>query len=344
MQRFLKIDITKVVRDYLLNSPSTIYKIPQFEFDTIIEKKTWRNGETYFYQRNDKIQFLTQGYHFGNHIKDIPIYSDYWYLLEYRSGNEENDHSVNGSTAWLTFTKVLYNRYTGEEIAEIISKYSYDQMPYIMHFTYFNLNQVQNEILEFDNCYYFDLNKAYAFYLSEMFPKIKDWIQKGYKKNKERFKKIVNYSVGMMARFNEWLEVRNWIVNKVSERVCECIAKCDGEDIYVNTDGLIVRNPKNMISTSNELGDFKLVPVDDKKVWLYWHNGDGVTYQVMQYFENGIKQIKSLGNFRHEDCLINLTDLSIGKVPIYVFKNLKGVQVVDEEAIEWVENEKMTKI
>ena len=336
--QFLKLSIPKRIRDHLLNNPYAIYKIPKFEFDEILEKKTYKNGEIHFYQQQDRVVFLCQGYKFSQFVRDIAVYSTYWYLLEYRAENEDIDHSVNGMQAWQTFTKVLYKRYTGEEIENIRSSYRYLDKPSIEHYSWFNLNNKPNEIIEFDNAYYFDLNKAYAFYLEQMFPKLDKWLKIGYQKNKERFKKIVNYSVGMMTHYDEWYDVRSWIVNQVSEKVVNAIVELSGEDVYVNTDGLIVNNPKRLIAHSQELGDFKLVPVDNNKVWIYHQIGQGGTsYSVLQYFENGEKVIKSLGGFRREKCLIDKLDLSTGVVPVFNFRDNKGIQVVDEGGISWLD-------
>lgn len=339
MENYLKLDIPKRVRDYLLDNPYSIYKIPKAEFDEILENHLYKNGEIHFYQQQDRIVFLCQGYKFGQFIENIEIWSNYWYILEYRSSHDEVGHSVNGLNAWNTFNKVLYNRYTGEEIEDIRKCFRYTDKPDIVHYTWFNTNRNQeNQIIEFDNCYYFDLNKAYAYYLEQMFPKLESWLKNGYKKNKEKFKKIVNYSVGMMTHYSEWIDVRSWIVNEVSSRVLDAIYELNGEDIYINTDGLIVNNPMCVINHSEELGDFKLVPVDEKKVWVYWQHGQGgASYGVLQYFENSEKVIKSLGGFRQERCLTDKLDLSKGIVPVFNFKDKKGIQVVDEEAIEWLQ-------
>ena len=157
--QFLKLSIPKRIRDHLLSNPYAIYKIPKFEFDEILEKKTYKNGEIHFYQQQDRVVFLCQGYKFSQFVKDIAVYSTYWYLLEYRAENEDIDHSVNGMQAWQTFSKVLYKRYTGEEIENIRSSYRYLDKPSIEHYSWFNLNDKPNEIIEFDNAYYFDLNK-----------------------------------------------------------------------------------------------------------------------------------------------------------------------------------------
>ena len=351
---FRKLQINRDVRDHILAFASAITKEPAEDVTKLIEAGiNLINGSTHFYTQESRTVFFTQGYHFmellsDEQVKELRVHATHWYICEYQSSNNDKvvSEGLSGQKAWTEVMKEIKKHYTKDEVEFIKKTYSWtpateDVLPpspkHMTPYSYcFNGTHFE-EILEFDNCVYYDLNKAYAHALMTMFPEIDTWVRKGYERDKPTFKKVMNYTVGMMTRHESWKRVRDQIVLDVSKRIEDVEFHCDGDTVYVNTDGIIISNPKHTIKTSNEIGDFKKEQVDNGKIWTYRHAGNPRLkepgYAILQYFENGKKVIKSLGGFRCEPELMEGIDLSKGIVASYRIKDVKGLQLVDKESI-----------
>lgn len=357
---FRKIQITREMRDHILAFPTAIVKEPQESVEQLISfGKNLINGEIHFYTQESRTVFFCQGFYVmqllsDEQLKEFRIWSTHWYQFEYQSGNEAfSDEGLTGRDAWQQVMKELSKHYSKPEIEYIKKSNSWEPKenvtppaplhitPYTNYINSLNYGEEICEIIqEFDNCVYYDLNKAYAHSLMTMFPEIETWVRKGYERDKPKFKKIMNYTVGMMVRHESWKNVRYQIVKNISNRIGDVDLACDGNTIYINTDGIIISNPKHTIKTSNEIGDFKQEQLDNGKVWTYVHRGNPHTgdqgYQIMQYYENGKKVIKSLGGFRCEPELMDGIDLSKGIVARFRLKNVKGLRLLDTETIKFL--------
>lgn len=286
-----------------------------------------------------------------------------WVIYEYyrteanETADTNNSHTT-GQSAWRIVTNQLRKNYTDEEIIDTLKQYQYTDKPYIIRDSIYNrgrlCNPEQEVVLEYTNCRYYDLNKAYAAAMIKAFPKLEKWVMSQYKKNKPKMKQIMNYFVGMMVNKKEYLQedifpfFRNYIVQTVSNTLDQAILDTttsedmnffDSEILYANTDGFIVTNPIKELETSQtELGKFKKEQVDNDTIWFYQHISQGeddAGYSIYQYFENGEKKIKVIGGFRTEPILMDKTDLSQGIVPMFSFKELAGLREIDKETITW---------
>ena len=234
----------------------------------------------------------------------------------------------------MKFYSQLKKHYTYDEIDERIKSFSTrdEDTKEILHNTPFMAGKghavyESNKIFKLTNVKYYDINKAYASNLMTMFPKLKDWILKQYKVDKPYFKKVLNYTVGMMNHFYnsdpdhklaKWHYLRNTIVTNTTNQLEKAMCKINSSNsfvFYINTDGFMIANPSEELEHSDAIGDFGEEVVDNGEVWFTRVcREDSVTYAIMQWFENGERQIKSLGGFLQEEKLTNQIDLSENKV------------------------------
>lgn len=275
--------------------------------------------------------------------------------------NEDNAIShTTGQKAWTIVKNQLLRKYTEQEIIDILhnhqSEYKVDPIRLnIYGYTYDYQTAIYDSevVYKFDNAYYYDLNKAYASMYIKTFPKIEPWVRKGYIKNKPLMKKIMNYSVGMMVNKDDYMEeyiwpkFRNYIMEEVNHLMNQAFLTVDGsslkaEVLYANTDGFIINNPYKELPTSQELGEFKEEPIDNREIWFYKHIGTSLpgmgndqSYTIFQYYENGEKIIKVIGGFRLEPELTEKTDLSKGIVPTFGLTKIAGIPELNKETIEW---------
>ena len=118
---------------------------------------------------------------------------------------------------------------------------------------------------------------------------------------------------------------------------------------YINTDGFMIANPSKELEHSDAIGDFGEEVVDNGEVWFTRVNrSDSTKYSIMQWFEDGEIQIKSLGGFLQEDKLISHIDLSKNKVVSFTTTNIdlglddngkrKTKRIVNIDSIKEIEN------
>ena len=313
------------------------------------DDSNWKHLHVYFYTKDDITYFFSQMWVFGC-LEKLPSYFDdlhinYWYIWKYRASDNftlktKLTKCIDGSIAWREFINELKQHYKPKEIDEIIDEYGTadEDTAKILHYTpygdkskiegCYQFKAKENCITTIDNCCYYDLNKAYASNLMHFFPKLEDWMMKGYKEDKPRFKQVINFAVGMMQRFDDesvhaFRRLRNSIVTNTTNTLNDTMnyilenSKAAKKD-YVNTDGFIMNNADLEISHSDKIGDFGKETIDNNRVWSLRVNVPGwQKYSILQWFENGKKVIKSLGGFRLDERLISKTDLSQDKIVLF---------------------------
>lgn len=183
------------------------------------------------------------------------------------------ERSIDGTRAWARMMFLLSNFYTKEEISERLNMFQADYKEELKQVHYY-IEIEPFTIYKFTDCVKYDINGAHNDALCEIFPKAAKLLKKHYNERHEKpiNKKEVNYFVGMLKR-KGYAKTYNWIVQRTTKILYECIDKCyDVNDarnalIYANTDCCVVCHPVKTIPTSHLLGDFKLEYEGD--VYLY---------------------------------------------------------------------------
>lgn len=148
-------------------------------------------------------------------------------------------------------------------------------------------------IERFDNCIYYDINKAHSDAIGEIFPEIRGWLEEiaMLAKEDKRWKSVPNYYVGMLAyktksmrQDNEdgkYEKTYNWVVQRTTRilsRRLNDISDLNSNVVYMNTDGVVVQNPTKIIPGSTRFGDFK---VESDETTFYTYAGEN--YSIIQY-------------------------------------------------------------
>lgn len=217
-------------------------------------------------------------------------------------------------------TEILKKDYTEEEINKELKDHSvtehylpkHDLLPY-----HYSLNTIH----KFSDCYYYDINNAHLDALTEIFSKsakrlkairtkINEFKKTGDTANAQLLKDYVNFYVGDLGRkyiskdknisYAESRGTWEWIVKRTREKLEGFIKQADGMLLYSNTDGFIVRKPKNILKTSKELGDIKQENTDTTMYALVYRdpNREYTPYWVYQYYEKG--KLITKGNIANE--------------------------------------------
>lgn len=218
---------------------------------------------------------------------------------------------ISGGYAYNYMRRLLKRYYSVEEIENILQ--SFNNIEYDGHLKQYHLQNLDEGLNTYENCFKFDINSAHAYALSLMFPQAKDAINRMYLKRSEKpiNKAILNYFAGYLAH-RGYRGAYNWIVQQTTIKLLSAINECGGTLLYANTDGFLVMNPKKIIHTSKKLGEFKLE-----------YRGNVHTYVDRNYW-----YIQQADNCREKDrgtlpCILRQrVDLSIGKVVHY--KRVKG--------------------
>lgn len=236
----------------------------------------------------------------------------------------EVKHELNGSVAFNRMKKLLLQHYTEEELENIFNSVHHDQCA-PMHY---NLPRMPaSGIVKYENCYKYDINSAYASAYITLFPKARDEIMAlylGRHENPEN-KQVLNYFNGMMKR-KGYEGFYYWVVNRTNEIMIEALEKTGGTKLYINTDGFIVKNPKNLIEHSTELGKFKEE-----------YKGDVYIYQDRNYsiIQCGYKNGKP--NFTGT-CFTSIRENMDLEKGIVVHYNSKRIIIDDKHSVYVPEN------
>lgn len=188
--------------------------------------------------------------------------------------------AVTGSEASKWLDDILKKYYEEEEIEEAYETCSIDCGEIQIHDYNYQCDE-SNVVVRYTNCYYYDINGAYAKALCDIFPRAKDEFLEYYRKRKEypEYKSYFNYSVGNMVNHGH-RGTYNWIVDRVSRLMRKKVKETGGTTIYINTDGFFVSWPDKLIKTSNELGDFKCEYHGD--IYFYRHDTTECRYTIYQ--------------------------------------------------------------
>ena len=308
------------------------------------DDKNWKHLHVYFYIKGDITYFFSETWVFWGMEKLSPEFDElpntYWYIWKYRASDNSTSKPIDGNIAWREFIKELRRHYTEEEIDEIINECGTadEDTADILHYSPYGAKGIADDPYDFkakdncittiDNCCYYDLNKAYASNLMHFFPKLEDWMMKGYKEDKPRFKQVINFAVGMMQRHDDeskhyFRRLRNSIVTNTTDTLNDTMDYMIENSeaamkVYVNTDGFIMKDSDVEINHSDKIGDFGKETIDNNRVWSLRVNVPGwQKYAILQWFENGKKVIKSLGGFRLDEQLVSKIDLSQGKIVLF---------------------------
>ena len=251
----------------------------------------------------------------------------------------ESGHFVkdlNGNQAQKYMLKVLGKHYTDEEIREVLKNYSITEGESQLH----HINKKPEQILQFNNCVYQDINNAHGSALMIMFPKCKKEILNMYQHRKDNDgfnKKVFNYFVGMLnsTKAHNTLifpGTYKWIVNHTTEQLENLYQIEGGIPVYINTDGIILQEPRTTIPDSDKMGEFKK---KNCTVYTYEHLGNregDTSYNYVEiHYADGTIETKSLMPYS----LRKYMNLAEGKVIRYkkmvVNKNTVRYELLEEK-------------
>ena len=220
----------------------------------------YKNKNIIYY--NDKDQLICREM-LLDFILNKDLGSTYWKqvrLIKSTNTVFEIENSINGTHAWNYIIKLLKKYYTWEEINNLLKKYTaeYDENLKQYHFYWPVVDTKSVQVI--DNTYKFDINGAHLDALCEIFPKAKNDFVKMYQKRKKNpsMKKYPNFFVGMLAHKEEYRTTYNWIVQRTTKMLKKAMKETGGMLVYANTDGFVVKDPTNIMTTNKNLGDFKL--------------------------------------------------------------------------------------
>lgn len=193
-------------------------------------------------------------------------------------------------------TKILSDYYTEQEIDDCLKAHAVQELTVDTKMIHQNMPWYYDtdKVYHFDNVVYYDINNAHLDALTEIFPKAKtkltairtriNKLKLAGKANEARYlKDIVNFYVGDLCN-RGYRTTNNWIVARTRSKVDKLIDYVKGTVLYANTDGVIINNPENKITTSNKLGEFKS-EITDGQLW-YYLNTKQTRWQLYQYHSN----------------------------------------------------------
>lgn len=322
-------------------------------YDLTTDVTKWKKlTECYisFSQTTNEIYFLLPGYiingavDFSDQKLLKTFISSYYYILRFCKTDEltsnKINNDINGHDAFTHFIRLLkLHNYNDTTIDEVIAKEGIQEEEKPLHEGLFYelpfLIENQNRVVKIDHCEYYDLNKAYASCLMKFFPKAAEAIKEGYNTDdpakKALWKKTINFAVGFFQR-NKFKPLRNRIVKFINDEISKAITNCDGDLIYLNTDGFIIRNAKNKLETSNEIGAFKEEKIDDNTIYFIKNMTSRTKYSLFEYYANGNKKQTIIGGFRKTTKLFEVTTLRDNKYPdIKITRDSLGFENIDIE-------------
>lgn len=212
--------------------------------------------------------------------------------------------TITGTYAWNYLKKILTKYYSEEEIENILCSHEAEYSEDYKQFHY-NISLERDQLIHIPDCVKYDINGAHCAAVVELFPNAANEFLKLYSKRKEKpiYKQIFNYAVGRLCKIGH-RKTYNWIVQRTTKTLYKTMDKVRGSLIYANTDGFLVQDPENKLTTSTNLNDFKLEYSGD--VWVYRSN-NYILYQC--------GKDSKVGSCRNE--VRDRIDLSVGQVVDY---------------------------
>ena len=212
-----------------------------------------------------------------------------------------------------------YKKLTDEMIDERLNQFVIPEGVKCEKQYHTSLDIPKNVVVKFDNCVYYDINKAHMDALIEIFPELKQWFINVAKKSKtdKRYKNIANFYVGCLGSKNSThRKTYEWIVDRTTkkiEKLLDDIANPNGDVVYANTDGFVYHNPKITLETSSEIGDIKL-ETEETTFYMFNYHDDNkykTPYKMLQYGN----EKKCISNIQIKD--FEYIDLRKGEVISY---------------------------
>ncbi len=347
--------INEEIRNYLIDVMNKIdgqfiHKMDYKDFVILTNDITkWRTlGAHIYYSEHDGTEYFLVS---GVYLNKAMFLRTYNYILTYNYNIEAKtdfNNELLGKEAYLEVISLIKKYYTEEEIDAIINKYGepdykneaiHDGLFYDDLFNYVS----KDTIIKFENCHYYDLNKAYATCLIKYFPKIERTIKaRLLSKNediKNKWKKIINYAVGFFNR-NKYQPLRKAIVKFINDEITKAVKEVGGELLYLNTDGFIVRNAKKELKTSSNLGEFKEEAIDNNEIY-FLRNTKYHKYNIFEYYQNGVKKHTSIGGWRQAKILNDELDLRTNKIAYFeIIRDELGFENIE---LREINNEKENK-
>ena len=301
-KQLLLINISEELYDKLLNSfPSQLvycHNIYETFYGTKDKNKLYFNEE-YIVIKLCKFNYiykLLYGYEYTNCETD-------WKQVKLRLDRtvKTAEHIPNGHQCYLYITGLLKKFYTEEEIDNILLSHTepYNEEYKQYHYTY---NSILDDVIKFTDCYKYDITKAHASAIINLFPKAKNVIMNLLKKsalakkNKDyetanRYKAYVNYYVGYLNHKNsdgiaKYEGTYNYIVQNVTKKIFKALKYTGGQLLYANTDSFTVSKPNNTLTPSTEIGEFKLEYSGD--IYIYQDSN----YWLMEFGEEKVGSCK----------------------------------------------------
>ena len=238
------------------------------------------------------------------------------------------EKGITGGMAWKFMMQLLKNYYpTDDEIEECFAKH---RRKHNDNLAQWHENRVDDfdckYIYHYKNCRKYDINGAYASALIDIFPKAKKAILKLYNERKIKpvNKDYINYFVGCFCIHGQ-RGTYNYIVQKIHKQMAQAMLHCNGKLLYANTDGFAITDFENELSTSRELGDFKLEYSGD--IYIY----TGENYWIYQQATDKKITGNLLHTARKQVDLMNGLTVKYDRVP--------GEHVVHAKNIEQVKKE-----
>ena len=217
-------------------------------------------------------------------------------------------------------TKQLhYKKLTDEMIDERLNKFVIPEGVLREKQLHSSLDIPKNVVVKFENCIYYDINKAYMDALIEIFPELRGWLTNVAKKSKadKRYKNIANYYVGLLgSKYSNHRKTYEWIVDRTTKKMhklLDAISNPNGDIVYENTDGFVYHNPKIALETSDEIGDIKL-ETEETTFYMFNYQDDNrykTPYKMLQYGN----EKKCISNIQIKD--FEYIDLRKGEVISY---------------------------
>lgn len=175
----------------------------------------------------------------------------------------EVEHNVSGHYAYYYVMRLLKKFYTEDEIDQELMNHV-DSPDATLKQLHYEVTVNTDAIYKFSDCIEYDINGAHCDAICAIFPRAKKAINELYKLRKKKpvYKQIFNYFVGMLGSLKmnrgKYRGTYLWIVHRTTRTLEKRISLVGGKIIYLNTDGVVIQHPKNIIADSRELGEFKI--------------------------------------------------------------------------------------
>lgn len=287
-----------------------------------LNKRVKPSDNIYYDTANKCIQMEFGDYCFTTNNWDTDK-CNYWEQIVLLDGGNDQAEEIRttpyANQATAAVEAILHKHYTDEDIEEIFKAHAVKEEDRVKPRHQILTNSINydfNTLYRFDDVYYYDINKAHRDALMEMFPKCK----RLFENLKTKWDKdCINIYVGNLGHkykdgYRYTRETYNWIVKRTRDILDNLIDFCDGEVIYANTDGVMIRDPLNTIKTSNKIGEFSN-EMTGHTVYFYYQLKDKEKnipqYYLYQYTDKDGNKTKK-GTLRRN--LRDKIDLEEGKL------------------------------